>query len=268
MKALEKDRNRRYETASAFAADVRRVLDRRAGGGLAAVGAVPFRQVGASESRGADDGGAGSRRPARGDGGERLPRGRGLAAEGKAQDATADALKAKAGSDENARLANERKTQVEILAKGFQQALYDADLELMPATWEADDLAAFDQLLERQVNGKQVGDPRGFEWYYWNRQRHGELRSVALPGGLHEIWAPTFSPDGKLIAGIVRVEDGGEVRLWDAATRRGAADAADPPRLRPRLAFQAGPDRVQPGRPPRGAGPNILRPVCGSEGGG
>ena len=40
MKALEKDRNRRYETANGFAADVQRYLTRRAGAGLSAVGGV------------------------------------------------------------------------------------------------------------------------------------------------------------------------------------------------------------------------------------
>ena len=69
-----------------------------------------------------------------------------------------EALTAKSQSDDNAHLANERKVQVEILAKGFQQALYDADLELMPAAWEADDLAAFDELArtagQRQTGGR------------------------------------------------------------------------------------------------------------------
>ena len=36
MKALEKDRNRRYESASAFAADVRALSERRAGAGVPA----------------------------------------------------------------------------------------------------------------------------------------------------------------------------------------------------------------------------------------
>ena len=40
MKALEKDRNRRYETANAFAADVQRYLARRTGFGLPTVGPV------------------------------------------------------------------------------------------------------------------------------------------------------------------------------------------------------------------------------------
>ena len=45
MKALEKDRNRRYETANGFAADVAALPERRAGAGLPAVGGVPLPQV-------------------------------------------------------------------------------------------------------------------------------------------------------------------------------------------------------------------------------
>ena len=43
MKALEKDRSRRYETANGLAADVQRYLDRRAGRGVPAVGVVSVR---------------------------------------------------------------------------------------------------------------------------------------------------------------------------------------------------------------------------------
>ncbi len=45
MKALEKDRNRRYETANAFAADLTHYLEGRAGAGLPSLGDVPLRQV-------------------------------------------------------------------------------------------------------------------------------------------------------------------------------------------------------------------------------
>ena len=44
MKALEKDRRRRYETANDFAADVMRHLTDRAGRGVPAVGVVSVRR--------------------------------------------------------------------------------------------------------------------------------------------------------------------------------------------------------------------------------
>ena len=61
------------------AAVSRRGADR----GPAAVGAVPLRQGGAAEPRGADDGGAGRGGAGRGDRRERLPRARGLAGGGR-----------------------------------------------------------------------------------------------------------------------------------------------------------------------------------------
>ena len=45
MKCLEKDRTRRYETASAPGARHRALPERRAGGGLAAVAAVPPEEI-------------------------------------------------------------------------------------------------------------------------------------------------------------------------------------------------------------------------------
>ena len=45
MKALEKDRNRRYETANGLAADMRALPGRRAGAGVPAVGALQAPEV-------------------------------------------------------------------------------------------------------------------------------------------------------------------------------------------------------------------------------
>ena len=56
MKALEKDRNRRYETANGLAADVAAVPERRAGAGLPAVGEVSLPQVRPAEQGGAGHG--------------------------------------------------------------------------------------------------------------------------------------------------------------------------------------------------------------------
>ncbi len=217
MKALEKDRNRRYESAGAFAADVRRhlaeepvearppsalyrcsKLARRNRGALTAAALVAAALVAGTVVSVCLAVAA-------------------WRAEGDAQDATAKALKAKAESDDNARVANERKGQVLSLVKGLNAALYDADMTLVPAAWEADDLARFDQLMHWPT-GLDEADERGFEWYFWNRLRHGEVRTVALAGGFHDFTSPAFSPGGGLFAAVVRVNGRGEVRLWDAAT--------------------------------------------------
>ena len=99
----------------------------------------------------------------------------------------------------------------------LRRALYGADMTLVPAAWEADDLPRFDQLMKWRP-GPDDAEVRGFEWYYGNRQRHGELRTVALAGGFQSFQNVTFSPDGKLFAAVTRMGDRGEVRLWDTAT--------------------------------------------------
>ncbi len=68
MKALEKDRDRRYESASAFAADVQRVSARRAGSGVSTVGLVSLPQICPAQPRRAADG-IGGRAGAGGGGG-------------------------------------------------------------------------------------------------------------------------------------------------------------------------------------------------------
>ncbi len=57
MKALEKDRTRRYETANGLARDIERYLEGEAVEAWAAVGAVPIEQVCADGTGGAGDGG-------------------------------------------------------------------------------------------------------------------------------------------------------------------------------------------------------------------
>ena len=49
MKALEKDRNRRYETANGLAADIAALFARRAGAGLPAIGELQAAEVRAAE---------------------------------------------------------------------------------------------------------------------------------------------------------------------------------------------------------------------------
>ena len=69
MKALEKDRNRRYETANGFAAGRAALPGRRAGAGVPAVGRVPAAEVRPAEQAGPGHRRAVGRRPLRGRGG-------------------------------------------------------------------------------------------------------------------------------------------------------------------------------------------------------
>ncbi len=218
MKALEKDRNRRYETASAFAADVRRYLgeepiEARPPSALYRFGKAARRNRVALTTAALVA--------------AALVAGTVVSAclavvawraEGDAQDAKGKALTAKAQSDDNAHLANERKDQLGAANRGLRNALYETDMTLVPAAWEADDLNRFDELMPWRPDPDEA-DVRGFEWYYWNRRRHGELRTVALAGGFRDCQAAAFSPDGKRLAAVTADTAGAwEFRLWDPAS--------------------------------------------------
>jgi WD40 repeat protein len=88
---------------------------------------------------------------------------------------------------------------------------------LIPNAWQDDDLSEFDRLMDRYV-GPDGAEARGFEWYYWNRRRRGELRSVALAGGFPNCDSVALSPDGKWVAAVTAKDGAGEFRLWDTAT--------------------------------------------------
>ena len=106
MKALEKDRNRRYETANGLAARRAALPGRRAGGGVPAVGRLPAAEVRPQAPDGAGDGRGRSRlllvlgaavstwqavRATRAERAERAERDRAVAAEKRAKTEQANA---------------------------------------------------------------------------------------------------------------------------------------------------------------------------------
>jgi WD40 repeat protein/tetratricopeptide (TPR) repeat protein len=236
MKALDKDRNRRYETANAFAMDVQRFLAdepvqacppswgyrlrktmRRNKAALLTVTLVAlalvagtavsiWQAVRATEAEWE----MGQQRDAATRAGEQA----GLAAaEARKNEHEANRQRGIAVESEKA-----TKTQ-EALAR---RRYYAAQMNLAAQAWEQGDTPRVLQLLESQRPRVDEEDPRAFEWYALWQLCHQQLRfsrqEIARP---IEPWLNSyglaFSPDSKLLA--LAVGDG-PVQLLDAASGR------------------------------------------------
>jgi WD40 repeat protein len=190
MKALEKDRGRRYETASALAADVQRYLHDEP------VHACPpsaWYRLG------------------------KLAR-RHKAALGLATAAGLLLLLAVAFLGiSNRVIAQEEKETREALSAEREalarerQAGYFHRIALAQRCWLANDVLRAEQFLD-----ECPGDVRHWEWHYLKRLCHAEL--LTFRGHRGRVNGAVFSPDGKRLASA---GDDGGVKVWDATTGRG-----------------------------------------------
>jgi len=58
---------------------------------------------------------------------------------------------------------------------------YDSDMKLVQTAWDASNVVRVRDLLNAHRPQSGEADLRGFEWHYWNRMTHSELRSLKLP---------------------------------------------------------------------------------------
>ena len=182
MKALEKDRTRRYETANGLAIDVQRHLNNEP------VLARPPRSFYRFQKM--------------------VRRNKLIFAAGSA---VALALLAGLGfsswsflreRDAHAReLAAHRATE-EQRRRAVAQA-YVADMNLAQQAWEQNNVRRVKELLKETVSYPA----RGFEWYYWQRQTHLQLQTLPWHQGsiISEAFSRTGSAEG--------------AKMWDAAIR-------------------------------------------------
>ncbi len=112
-------------------------------------------------------------------------------------------------ADKVSRFARHQLIRAEEEHKRAEHNLYIANMNLAGQAWEQNNVGRVRQLLE-----ETAGYPgRGFEWYYWQRQTHLELRT--LRGHSSRIESVAFSPDGQRI-----VTGSGDMtaKVWEAAT--------------------------------------------------
>src|SRR5262249_18638896 len=230
MKALEKDRNRRYETANGLAMDVQRYLaDEPVAAGppsaayrlrkfarrnrrmLATIGVIALALVvGTAIStwqaiRATHAEGLAQERLDAANTNYRM-------AEEQRQTARTQEELAKQQRGiavEQGRIAREQ----ELLAR---RRFYASQISLAHQAWEAGDPARVLELLEGLRPKFDEPDLRTFEWFYLWRLCHPG-RQLNWRVGQGEFQAVALSPDGKTLATGCEV---GNVKLWDVATGR------------------------------------------------
>ncbi len=215
MKALEKDRVRRYESASSLAADIQRYLSdepvlacppttmyrfqkfaRKHRPVLATAAAIALCLIlGTTVS--AWQAVRATTAEAQANANEQKAVASAAVAEEKEQDARKERDEVKALNEKLA--AKEQQ---------LQRTLYAANMKLAKVAWEESAVHQVQELIEqhRPKTGEQ--DLRGFEWHYLHRLCHSEL--LTLKGNYVDI-----SPDGKL---LVTADGRGNVRLCMAQT--------------------------------------------------
>jgi WD40 repeat protein/serine/threonine protein kinase len=200
MKALEKDRARRYETANALAAEVQRFL---AGEPVQAVPPSAGYRLRKFVRRHRT--------------GVLTALGFALLLLAAAAVSSWQAVIATRAERE----ANDRRRDAEGARAALRRSLYDADLALAQVGWERGDVPRVRALLDGQRPGPGEPDLRGFEWHYWGRMCRSELRSVRLPGAGPA--GAVLSADGQICVGVYAGPGPenlrqGEIRVWDPTT--------------------------------------------------
>ena len=118
--------------------------------------------------------------------------------------------------------AAQKKTAQEQSARAIKEAevsrrlLYASDLILAHRSWDAGDTAHARALLERHWPRDGQDDLRGFEWrYLWQLCQDGSR--LTLHGQVSPITAVAFAPDGKYLA---TCSSDGVVCIWDLDAQR------------------------------------------------
>ncbi len=230
MKALEKDRSRRYETADGLAHDIQRYLSDQPVEACPPTVAYRFRKF--------------ARRNRAALGTAAIVA---LALVGGIVISTWQAVRAtvaEKAADDRKREADQAKNQAEkqrdelaTLNQALRRANYLGDMNLAQQAWEANNLGRARQLVEQHASKPGEGDLRSFEWYYLHRLLHSDRLTINTHGGL--VSSVAFTPDGRRLfsSGKSRPQramqtqrnEPGEIKLWNVATGEALSLALDAP---------------------------------------
>ena len=216
MKALDKDRSRRYETANSFAADIQRYLNDEAV--LACPPTARYRLLKfARRNKTAFATSAivaaalilgtivSTWQMIRASYAEIEAKDNAILAQSKASEAAQQAARA---------LASEKKLRQS--QKELRERLYASDMQLASQAYADGDIKNMNELLEKHRPAATEEDRRGFEWYHWWRAGHSYQGRIRHPLNAAFRWM-AVSPDEETLA-VVGYP--GVLYLYDIATRR------------------------------------------------
>jgi eukaryotic-like serine/threonine-protein kinase len=227
MKALEKDRNRRYDSASAFAADVRRFLAVEPIEARPPSAVYRFRKLARRNKVALITATLVAAALLLGTVASTWQALRATSAEKRARSSATIARQRKTEADEARSQAEKRRDQLATLNENLRRAGYIADMNLARHAWDENNLVRANELLEKHRPVPGETDLRGFEWHYLHRLFHRSL--VAAKGHGGGVVTVGFSADGKSLlscgpantpTGMVYGDTPCGVKRWDAETLR------------------------------------------------
>ena len=210
MKALDKNRSRRYETANGFARDIQRFLSNQPVEMRPPSSMYRFRKFASRHKAGMAAGVAGALVLIAAIAGLVISN-RLITSERDEKDqALLESQRHEADAIKSAKAADEQRANAQQQRDEKAQQLYIAQIQVAKQEWEEKHAARARQILETYLPENNGGvDLRGWEWHYLWRLTHGELRAIQQPTAAISI---AFTPDGK---SLVTGHDG-MIRVWNA----------------------------------------------------
>ena len=127
--------------------------------------------------------------------------------------------------------ATRRRNEAESARENLRRTLYAADMGLAQAAWEGGRVGEVLKLLDQEKAGNP--DLCGFEWNYWMRQCHQDVRTLHIPGLEAR---GSFSTDGTRIVSRTGAAPLGEINgfretewtVWDTTSGKQISSFAYP----------------------------------------
>lgn len=223
MKAMEKDRTRRYETASSLAADVQRYLDDEPVEACPPSVAYRFRKYARRNKTVLASASLVAAALVFGMVGTAWQAVRADAERVVATTQRDHAVEAEKLAQKSEQAAKRERNAAVIAREELRRVLYASELNRAQSAWEAGSYRRVMQILESTRPKPGESDLRGFEWHYWNRRLHGPLETqvIDMPRvGTNRILDNTLSPDGSTLAVQYHDQHEVSVAIWDVATRK------------------------------------------------